>query len=225
MEYRHEMKFLVSEGELEILHYRLLPVMKKDIHQKGNSYLIRSMYFDDINDSCKKENEDGIDNRRKFRIRLYDGSTDVLHLEKKEKYRGMTRKNSTDIDKSNCEKYMSGEIPGYRSDMTEIEKELYSEAMACQMMPKCIVEYERSAYIDPRGNVRITFDRNIAGCEKVNSFFNEKIYKIPVLPKGQHILEVKYDEFLPEYLAELLEIGSLQQTSFSKYYYVREALN
>ena len=225
MKYRHEMKFLVSEGELEILHYRLLPVMKKDMHQKGNSYLIRSMYFDDINDGCKKENEDGVDNRRKFRIRLYDGRIDVLHLEKKEKCRGMTRKNSADIARYDCEKYMNGEIPVYRPNMTGIEKELYSEAMTCRMMPKCIVEYERSAYIDPRGNVRITFDRNIAGCEKVNSFFDEKIYKIPVLPKGQHILEVKYDEFLPQYLAELLEIGTLQQTSFSKYYYVREALN
>lgn len=105
------MKFLVSEGELEILHYRLLPVMKKDMHQKGNSYLIRSMYFDDINDSCKKENEDGVDNRRKFRIRLYDGRIDVLHLEKKEKCRGMTRKNSADIARYDCEKYMNGEIP------------------------------------------------------------------------------------------------------------------
>ena len=83
MEYRHELKFLVSEKEIQLMAHRLKSVMKMDAHQIGNSYMIRSLYFDDINDSCKRENEDGIDNRRKFRIRLYDGNVSVLHLEKK----------------------------------------------------------------------------------------------------------------------------------------------
>ena len=94
-----------------------------------------------------------------------------------------------------------------------------------RMLPKCIVEYERTAFVDKRGNVRITFDRNISGSDRIEDFLDKTIYRTPVLPEGQHILEIKYDEFLPQYLAELLEIGTLQQTSFSKYYYVREILD
>ena len=45
-----------------------------------------------------------------------------------------------------------------------------------------------------------------------------------ILPAGQHILEVKYDEFLPDMIARELEIGRLQQTAFSKYYLGRMAL-
>ena len=201
MEYRHELKFLVSEKEIQLMAHRLKSVMKMDAHQIGNSYMIRSLYFDDINDSCKRENEDGIDNRRKFRIRLYDGNVSVLHLEKKEKHRGMTKKTAVDIAQTICKDYMHKKIPVYDTNITELEKELYSQAVMNRMLPKCIVEYERTAFVD------------------------KTIYRTPVLPEGQHILEIKYDEFLPQYLAELLEIGTLQQTSFSKYYYVREILD
>ena len=89
------------------------------------------------------------------------------------------------------------------------------------MHPKSIVEYERTAFVEPRGNVRITFDRNISGCEKISGFFDRTLPAVPVLPKGQHVLEVKYDELLPEYIAGVLELGRLQQTAFSKYYYSR----
>ena len=224
MEYRHELKFLVSEKEIQLMAHRLKSVMKMDAHQIGNSYMIRSLYFDDINDSCKRENEDGIDNRRKFRIRLYDGNVSVLHLEK-EKHRGMTKKTAVDIAQTICKDYMHKKIPVYDTNITELEKELYSQAVMNRMLPKCIVEYERTAFVDKRGNVRITFDRNISGSDRIEDFLDKTIYKTPVLPEGQHILEIKYDEFLPQYLAELLEIGTLQQTSFSKYYYVREILD
>ena len=129
MEYRHELKFLVSEKEIQLMAHRLKSVMKMDAHQIGNSYMIRSLYFDDINDSCKRENEDGIDNRRKFRIRLYDGNVSVLHLEKKEKHRGMTKKTAVDIAQTICKDYMHKKIPVYDTNITELEKELYSQAV------------------------------------------------------------------------------------------------
>ena len=47
---------------------------------------------------------------------------------------------------------------------------------------------------------------------------------VPVLPAGMHVLEVKYDELLPDYIAQLLETGKLQRTAFSKYYLGRMAL-
>ena len=49
MEYRHELKFLVTDQQLQLLAFRLKPFLKKDSNQVGDSYLIRSLYFDNIN--------------------------------------------------------------------------------------------------------------------------------------------------------------------------------
>lgn len=221
MDYRHELKFLVSDAELELIRYRLKPLMRQDVHQKEGGYKVRSLYFDDFYDSCMQENENGIDNRKKYRIRIYDGDDTVIKLEKKIKYRGMTRKISGTISREECLSYISGKAPGLKPEGTELEKELYAEMKIQDMHPVTIVEYERTAFVEPMGNVRITFDRNISGSEHLKQFLDKKIVAVPLLPKGQHVLEVKYDELLPEYIAQVLEVGTLLRTAFSKYYYAR----
>lgn len=221
MEYRHELKFLVSDRELEIIRYRLRPLMRQDSHQQAESYRVRSLYFDDLDDSCMRENEDGIDNRRKYRIRIYDGSTGVIKLEKKMKYRGMTRKISGRISQEECLAYMSRDLVRLKPGAGELEKELYARIKIAGMHPVSVVEYERTAFVEPRGNVRITFDRNISGSENIQGFLAEKFTGVPLLDRGRHVLEVKYDELLPQYIAGVLETGALQRTAFSKYYYSR----
>ena len=72
------------------------------------------------------------------------------------------------------------------------------------------------------GNVRITFDKNICGTNQVHSFFDEILPAVPVLPKGMHILEVKYDELLPDHIRDVLNTIPLRRLSFSKYYYTRK---
>ncbi len=221
MDYRHELKFLVSDIDLEIIRYRLLPLMDLDTNQNGSLYLIRSLYFDDLNDSFKRESEDGIDNRSKYRIRLYNGDDSFIRLEKKTKLHGMTRKESAVLSRDECLQYMGGRCPSIRNDDHQIKKELYCLEKMRGMYPKSIVEYERTAFVEKKGNVRITFDRNLSGSGKVDSFLDKAITTTPLLPKGQHILEVKYDELLPQYIARVLQIGTLHQISFSKYYYSR----
>ena len=224
MEYRHELKFPVSDADLEILRYRLMPLMKADVHQSGGSYTVRSLYFDDFRDSCMRENEDGVDNRKKYRLRIYDGSDTVIKLEKKSKTRGMTKKVSVNVSREDCLSYIQGKTVPIKEDSSELEKELFAEMQMNGMHPVSIVEYERTAFVEPMGNVRITFDRNISGSDVCNEFLGD-VPLVPLLPKGMHVLEVKYDEFLPDYIAQALEIGRLQRTSFSKYYYARNYKN
>lgn len=221
MEYRHELKFLVSQKQLDLLGFRLNLIMKQDIHQKGKAYKIRSLYFDDINNSCLRENENGVDRRKKYRIRIYDGKMDVIKLEKKIKVRGMTRKYAEIIQYDNCIKWIEQKDVSLLRCNSELEQELYVKHKTEGMHPVTIVEYERTAFVEKRGNIRITFDRNISCSEMVHRFTEEKIPLIPLLPVGQHILEIKYDEFLPEYIKEVMEIGSLQRSTFSKYVYAR----
>jgi len=221
MDYRHELKFPVSDMELELIRYRLAPLMKQDIHQNHGRYTVRSLYFDDLNDSCMRENEAGIGNRHKFRIRMYNHDDTVIKLEKKEKYREMARKESVLISKADCLSYINGTMGKLCKDSVKIEKELYAEIKVKGMHPVSIVEYERTAFVEPRGNVRITFDQNISGSSIMNRFFDERLALVPLLPAGIHILEVKYDELLPQYIYETLNMGTLQRSSFSKYYYSR----
>jgi len=86
MEYRNELKFEVSELELNKIKYRLKALMREDSHQGADGYLIRSIYFDDIYNSYMLENESGVSQRKKYRIRIYNKSADEIHLEKKSKY-------------------------------------------------------------------------------------------------------------------------------------------
>lgn len=222
MEYRHELKFMVSELTLEKLRYRLSAVMELDKNQQAESYMIRSLYFDDYYDKCLNENEGGTDDRYKYRIRMYRGNANYINLEKKYKYRTMTKKVAQQVDETFVNKIMA---EGGTENSGSLTMELYADYLKSGMRPKCIVEYDRCAFVEPVGNVRVTFDMNLRGSSDVNRFLDySEDFTIPVLPTGTHILEVKYDEVLPRHILQLVDTNELQRQSISKYALVREAI-
>ena len=207
-----------------LLAGRLKNVMSQDIHQEGDCYEIRSLYFDDLWDRCLDENEAGVDRREKYRIRIYDPRSDVIHLEIKEKNRGLTKKRACDLSREECLAIMEGELP-LNPDGRAPLNNLQLQMRCARMEPKVIIAYERTAFVHPSGNVRITFDRNIMASRCREDFLEDRVSgMVPVLPAGMHVLEVKYDEFLPDTIAQQLEIGKLRKTAFSKYYLGRLAI-
>lgn len=224
MQYRVEDKYIVTDAELRLIAARLRGLMPLDLHQKGDCYEIRSLYFDDAWDRCMDENNSGVDERQKFRIRTYDPEAETLHLEIKAKRRGLTRKVACDVSKDEVLGILRKDLP-IQPDHRKPLNQLKMEMRCCRMEPKVIISYERTAFVHPVGNVRITFDRNITACRYCEDFFETRIQgMVPLLPAGVHVLEVKYDELLPDFIARQLEIGSLRHTSFSKYYLGRLAL-
>ena len=219
--YRNEFKFLCSQGELEIIRSRLNVLMQQDEHQDGDCYRIRSVYFDDYQDSAFDENEAGVDNRRKIRLRVYDQPKSRINLEIKYKQRGRTYKSSCLVSAELCDELISGQTPINQSQYPKQLRQLLLEMNQYRMKPRIIVEYERTAFVCHLGNVRITFDRNVSYSKDISAFFDDRISLIPILPTGQHILEVKYDEFIPDYIAQAVELGNLSYTSYSKYYMAR----
>ena len=219
LQYRNEYKFLCSELELALIKSRLDILMERDRHQSGDSYRIRSLYFDDHYDSAFYENEAGVDNRRKFRIRVYDNPTDQIQLEIKYKVKEKTHKESCALTRQMCEDLINHTPSALSESLPEPLKELLVERQLHGMAPKIIIEYERSAYVCALGNVRITFDKNIAYSKNIGDFFDVYMPLVPVLQRGQHILEVKYDEFIPDYIMQVMQLGNLNRGSFSKYYY------
>lgn len=226
--YRHEYKFMCSETEWTVLRARIGAFMERDSHAgEEGFYEIRSIYFDDIYNTCYYKNEAGVDPRAKYRIRCYNCSDGKICLEKKIKESGKTNKKSCLLTKEQFSKLCAGHYPELlHTLMKEREPdrllmEFVTLGLTRRMQPKVIVSYERYPYVEKMGNVRVTFDKNIASSVAFSQFFDKNPVRMPVLPKGQHLLEVKYDEFLPGYIKEALEDGRLQQTTFSKYYICR----
>ncbi len=222
--YRHEYKYLVSQKALEILKVRLMAVMRPDPHAgKEGSYLIRSVYFDDMYDSCYHENEDGVQPREKYRIRVYNRDSSFISLERKRKEFSKTLKISERIDESECREILEkGRVIKEPGEGRHLLKLIRALNMTSRLSPRIIVEYVRTPFICTLGNVRITFDRNIAASDKIDRFFERDISAIPVLPAGTHLLEVKFDAFLPDYIRMAIENENLRAVTFSKYYLCRE---
>lgn len=219
-EYREELKYMVPQHELDIIHARLSVLMPMDENQEGESYRIRSLYFDDYMDSALYENDAGTDNRYKIRIRVYEDPLQTMNLEIKYKHRGKTRKEACPLTPEQFHDITNGRLP-FDPDYPKPLMLTYLKMQMNLLKPKIIVEYERTAFTYFAGNVRITFDRNVSYSERIEDFFEDRLDLVPLLRKNMHILEVKYDEFLPDPIAQLLETGTMAKTAFSKYYLSR----
>lgn len=216
--YRHEHKFIISRSQKEIIQSLLSGIMQRDPHLVNESYNIRSMYFDDYHHNCYYENENGVDPREKFRIRMYDGNADFIRLELKKKQNSLTQKKQCVITKEQVAKIINGEPLEDFDKLHPLMKKFELQRKCRLLKPDVIVEYDRIPYIYDMGNVRITFDMNIASSLDYNSFLLCSVSKRPILMQDMIVLEVKYDEFLPDYIEKMIRAEITQRTTFSKYY-------
>lgn len=224
--YRHEYKYLISAGQLALLQARASAVLRKDPHVPRNGpytgfYNIRSVYFDDRYDTCFWENVNGTDPREKFRIRIYNRSAQRISLELKSKRAGMCRKQSCPLTRQQCDRLISGQTLPEDKTYPPLLNKLLLQIKTRGLRPVVIVEYDRIPYVYPAGNVRVTLDTNIRASTQCTGLFEETLPTRPILETGKHILEVKWDELLPDFLYRTLMLESLQWTSFSKYFLCR----
>lgn len=231
--YRHELKFLCDEKELFHIESKIRHICRLDKHTgDARDYSIKSLYFDTLTDRCYSENMAGTDCRKKYRIRIYNNQTETIHLECKYSCHGLKAKDICSITRMQCEKLMKG-LPLWgslgetdsREDAggRELLRRFLAERDMEILSPKVIVEYVRTPYVFPVGNVRVTFDRTIRSSREVSSFLGKTSALQSILPQGTHILEVKYDQMLPGAILELVSGGQdLQRTSFSKYALCRQ---
>ena len=185
-------------------------------------YNIRSLYFDTPYNKCYYENENGVDSRDKYRIRIYNANPNRIVLEKKCKRRQMTLKKSCQISRELCEDLMFQRKIQIKDEMPRVLKELLLEMQMEAMKPVVIVEYQRYPFVNKNGNVRITFDEHIRSSNEIERFLESQIVTRPILEMGRSVLEIKWDEFLPSYIEQHIQTGNLQWTSFSKYYLCRK---
>ena len=171
--FRNELKYVCSQGELEMIRSRIRVLCPPDPHAGATGiYNIRSIYFDDLDNRCYYENENGTDPRQKFRIRIYNASDRRISLECKRKEHTMTNKESCRLSREQFDKILAGQQP-------ELDSPLLRRFWALQaengLAPKVIVAYERTPFVYAPGNVRITFDRNIGSTTELDGFFRENL--------------------------------------------------
>ncbi len=213
---RHELKHYINYSDLLQLRARLPMVASLDKNAgQGSGYRVKSLYFDNYNDKALREKINGVNEREKFRLRLYNDDISFIRLEKKSKKNGICFKESAIVTADECSRLLDGDLSVLKENGNPLCLELYAKMHCQQLRAKNIVDYHREAYIYPMGNVRVTLDYDIRTSSNVHEFMKPGLASIPIL--GVHILEVKYDSFLPEIIRGMVSLSSRRSTAFSKY--------
>lgn len=214
--YRHEWKHEITYSDRLILSNRLRAVMHHDEHAKNGLYEIRSVYFDTPTDKALREKIDGVNEREKFRIRFYNGDTSVIFLEKKSKINGLCAKTSCLITKEEARMLADGDTSWMLKGDRPLCVELHSKMQTQGLRPKTIVDYTREPFVFAAGNVRVTLDYNIRTGDFRTDFLNPETLTLPVY-ENKTLLEVKWDDFLPDIIKDAVLIPGRFASAFSKY--------
>lgn len=215
--YRNEWKYLISLKEAELLKQRLMPFMKLDSHAQDGGYLIRSLYFDDYFNTAYNEKLMGVMNRQKWRIRIYNYTDNVISLERKKKSGSYILKESAKLSRAEFEKILAGDYTFLLERPENLCGEFYYECTSKLLRPKVIVDYDRVPLILDEGTVRITFDSNVRAAVGSFDIFDAGLPVLSAMETDRLILEVKYTEFLPQMIKELLPLNGQEFTAVSKY--------
>ena len=216
MNFRNEWKHEITTFDKLVLTGRLSAVMKRDRHAADGLYHIRSLYFDDLHDTALYEKIDGVNLRDKYRLRYYNGDTSYIVLERKSKINGLCSKKSVPISIHDAALLSGNRIVSVDElESPEVQK-LYAEMQCKGLCPKTIVDYTRIPFTYGPGNVRVTIDYDIRCGVLTTDFLNPNCTTVPV-PDSPIILEVKWDEFLPEVIRDAVALPNRRVTAFSKY--------
>ena len=217
--YRHEQKYGICQADCWALRQRLRPVMRPDPHAGPDGrYVIRSIYFDNLQDKALREKLDGVQLREKFRIRWYNDDLSYITLEKKIKHNDLCLKVGAPLTEQELRRILRGPEEWMPAHPRELVRELYCKMKTQQLRPRVLVSYVREPYIYDAGNVRVTFDSHIRTSLFQRGFSDVALSDICATDTpGDIILEVKFDAFLPEIIRCLLQSEELRQQAFSKY--------
>lgn len=217
---RQEKKFLINMITEAALRKRLEEVMLKDPHNGAFGYRIRSLYFDTPEERDFSDKIEGIELRRKLRLRIYSPDSDFAILEMKQKSGQYQKKRSLRLERKNAESLVKGRY----SVLLEYKEPFAAECFLLMnefcYRPKTIVEYIRRAYIAKENRIRITIDTHLCGGVSLD-LFSEKLPLYPALDSSGAVLEVKYNGFLLSYIKQLVDVADCSEISLSKYCLVR----
>ena len=223
---RLELKYLIDEPTAQAIRRAVSPYCKADPYNgsAGNGYAIRSLYLDSPTLFCFRAKERGDHDRFKLRARTYDADG-AVHLELKRKRGDIIWKERTSVARASWAEAAQGfGAPNAARNLAALER-FARLAASLGAEPKMLIDYEREAYASRLdGYARVTFDRSIV-C-RATSDWDLNVDPRSLLPlqtaytvSMTHavVLELKCEQFMPGWLAELIHDFQLNRVGFSKY--------
>jgi hypothetical protein len=219
---RHELKYYIHPYEYVTLRQRLAAMLQLD----GNSddkegYGIRSLYFDGPQNHSLYDKVNGIFGRQKFRIRIYNGEDRTIKLERKSKYGDYVCKEAVQISREEYDRILNRDISFLLAYNHLLIKDFY-KALQGGYKPAAIVDYVREAYVYELGDVRITFDKMLSAGVNSHDLFDPHLALTEALDSTRTIMEIKYNDFLPEAIRLIVMPDAHNRSSISKYVICRE---
>lgn len=215
--FRKEIKYIIPLENFFKLKNTLEAVMEKDPYGDNGRYMVRSQYFDSIDDRDLFDNLAGVMEKRKIRLRTYSPDSDWAKLEYKSKSNTDGRKTSLIISKDQALLMERGRSEFLLEREEDLAKFLYNKITANVYRPKTIIQYNRIAYFYAVNDFRISFDTSIRGTIDPYGLFKKDLALIPLLNEDLGVLENKYNGFLPSFFKSIIyKIDNLAEAN-SKY--------
>ena len=219
--YRNEYKYLINNIQMKILCNRIKNLFHLDKNIRYSAYNVKSLYFDNYHNDAFYDNENSINPRKKYRIRIYNNNPSIINLELKHKIIFKTLKEKCSLNIELAKKLISGSYPKKEERTNKLLLDITEKILVEKLKPVIITIYDRIPYVYNYGNIRVTFDTNFSSSNYISDFFNNNIAKRPVLPTGMILMEIKFDNYMPDIVYNVLQLGELDRVTFSKFYFAR----
>lgn len=211
---RYERKYILSPEQTEYFKKSVEGHMKID---KFGLTSIASLYYDTPNYRLIRTSIEKPPFKEKIRLRSYGIATDTspVFLELKRKAYGIVYKRRVQSTIPLVKKFFDCE--GDICAGGQINREITTFRDYYQtLVPACMIIYDRIAYFEPDGDLRLTIDHN------PRYRYDDLDLRISMegnslLKEGYTILEVKVQQAVPLWLSEILTKGKIYKGSFSKY--------
>ena len=215
-QYRYELKFVINKKRADFLKIKLLTLMQVDEHY-SDYYNIRSLYFDDVYNNAYLDKIDGILEREKYRIRVYNDDKKYISIELKGKDNNLTYKIKDNITYQEYQDIMNNNLHMININNRKLLERFLMKKRLSNLIPSVIVDYHRLALTYDANEVRVTFDEDIRSGRFTYDLFTDSLVLTPILDKDDIILEVKYNDKIPQAIDRILKSEKMVKTSCSKY--------
>ena len=211
---RYELKYLLTAEQTERFLAGLEGRMLLDQYGRTS---IASLYYDTPDYRLIRASLEKPPFKEKLRLRSYGLATDEtpVYLELKRKAYGIVYKRRVQTTLPLVRQFFAGN--GDICAGGQINHEItYFRDFYGNLAPACLIIYDREAYYEPDGNLRLTVDfspRYRVDQLDLTSSMSGRL----LLPEGRTILEVKVQRALPLWLSALLTENGIYKSSFSKY--------
>lgn len=203
--------------------------MRLDPHVINNyDYEVRSLYFDSNFHHSFLEKINGVAIRHKLRIRYYPDFTKVKNefafIEIKKKINDNVAKRRVIVPLDSALRILdenNSEALSFYDKASAQDKNSLNEIWflykKCNLKPACIVSYKRQPFISKlEKTFRLTFDTNVM-VRNYNLDLNFGGGSKFVIPKGVCIMEVKFNNYIPNWAIKILQNNNCLQYKISKF--------